>query len=167
MRLLELLSIKREFITIYVTLLPFYIDLCWNLSAFLWIKCETRYKDSFLCAEARLHYFITSSKTSPFMVSTPKRFLTMPVRLLSCNVCEGQSVQTQPVELICCEFWIRTDHCRKSISFFSPSLWVPFWNKKLKPYYSQWQIWMMGPDWGTHLKKGAHLENEQKCYTPF
>lgn len=41
-RLLELLSIKREFITIYVTLLPFYIDLCWNLSAFLWIKCETR-----------------------------------------------------------------------------------------------------------------------------
>lgn len=44
-RLLELLSIKRKFITIYVTLLPFYIDLCWNLSAFLWIKCETRYKD--------------------------------------------------------------------------------------------------------------------------
>lgn len=34
-QLLELLSIKREFITIYVTLLPFYIDLCWNLSAFL------------------------------------------------------------------------------------------------------------------------------------
>lgn len=29
-QLLELLSIKREFITIYVTLLPFYIDLCWN-----------------------------------------------------------------------------------------------------------------------------------------
>lgn len=44
-RLLELLSIKREFITIYVTLLPFYIDLCWNLSAFLWIKCETHYQD--------------------------------------------------------------------------------------------------------------------------
>lgn len=37
-RILELLSIKQEFITIYVSLLPFYIDLCWTLSAFLWIK---------------------------------------------------------------------------------------------------------------------------------
>lgn len=44
-RLLELLSIKREFITIYVTLLPFYIDLCRNLSAFLRIKCETQAKE--------------------------------------------------------------------------------------------------------------------------
>lgn len=51
-RLLELLSIKQEFITIYVTLLPFYIDLCRNLSAFLRIKCETQATDFlFFCAQ--------------------------------------------------------------------------------------------------------------------
>lgn len=56
LHLLELLSIKREFITIYVTLLPFYIDLCWNLGAFLWIKCETRHEDLFLIDTSRARF---------------------------------------------------------------------------------------------------------------